>query len=149
MLPGVLAGVDIPREFLTSYQRNFRFLVFPTDEGRIDTRFQKRIKFIPIILQLDDELGIGQVGGTPSWLLEDESPRSYGSRIPMHFLFQLHAGVRFPTVQGAPPQMEIGLSGEPEPSPYDFYQLFIGNAVYFFGTESRTPPLVYAITQVI
>jgi len=149
MLPGVLAGADIPVNFLTNYQRNFHFLVFPTESGQFDTRYPERVKFSPIRLQRTGSgLGMGLIGGTPAWVMEDESPRTYGSRVPMHFLLQIHAGLEFRMVQGAPPQMEVGLAGEPEPSPHDFYQLFIGNVVYFFGTETRTPPLVYAITQV-
>jgi len=149
MLPGMLAGADIPMNFLNSYQRNFHFVVFETSQGQLADQYQERVRFHPIRLELaDSNRKIGQIGGVPTWILEDESPASYDAQTPMHFLLQVDGGVEFETVQGAPPQMEIGLTGNPEPSPYNFYQLFIGNTIYLFGTESRTRALVYAITQV-
>lgn len=149
MLSGTLTGADIPKGFLINYQRNFHFAVFETSQGELSAQYQERVRFRPIRLErTDSNCRIGQVGGVPTWVLEDESPATYDAQVPMHFLLQLDAGLEFETVQEAPPQMEVGLAGGVEPSPYDFYQLFIGNAIYLFGTSSRTPALVYAITQV-
>ncbi len=149
MLSGVLTGADIPANFLNVYQLNFHFVVFETAQGQLVRQYQERVRFRPICLErADSKHRIGQVGGGPAWILEDESPESYDAHDPMYFLFQVDGSIEFETVQGAPPQMEVGLTGDPEPSPHDFYQLFIGNAVYLFGAGRQTPALVYAITQV-
>ena len=148
MLPGALSGANIPATFLSMYQRNFRFEVFSTSAGRTAGDYEERIKFRGIRLERGNGPSIGQVGGMPIWVLEDESPRTYDSTTRMSFLLQVSSGIEFETVQGAPPQMEVGLTGDPEPSPYDFYELFIGNTIYLFGTDSPTVHVVYALTQV-
>ena len=149
MLSGPLFGAKIPTNFLTSYQKNFHFEAFDSTTGKLAEGYRERIRFHQILLERGDDGPIlGKMGGVPSWILEDESPRTYDSRIPMHFLLQLTPGFEFKTVRGAPPQIEVGLMGNPEPSPYDFYKLFIGNAVYMFGTTKGANNLIYALTQV-
>jgi hypothetical protein len=147
MLAGALPGANIPKNFLEGYQKNFRFEVFQTTAGRIANDYHERIRFRRIRFGDGNGSSLGQIGGTPTWVLEDESPYLYDSTTPMCFLLQVSRGINFETVDGAPRQMEIGLSGDQEPSPYDFYQLFIGNAVYMFGTKGPPLYLVYAITQ--
>lgn len=146
MLPGPLPGADIPAGFLSNYQRNFRFEVFETHRAEIVAGYRERVRFQRIRLGGGGP-SIGQVGGLPSWVLEDESPGTYASS-PMVFLLQLRSHVEFGLIQGAPPQMEIGLLGDPEPAPFDFYKLFIGNTLYLFGTEGLARSEVYAVTQV-
>ncbi|MCC5850470.1 MAG: hypothetical protein JJU29_20480 [Verrucomicrobia bacterium] len=149
MLSGELLNADIPPDFLIKYQRNFRFEIFETTQGQMVENYKERIKFSPISLEENDPmLSIGHIGTSPNWILSDETPRIYHSKYPMRFLLQLDGGINFETVNGAPKQMEIGLTGNTEPSPFDFYQLFLGNTTYFFGTVGHNPNLVYAITQV-
>lgn len=149
MLRCPLPGADISSQFLTRYQRNFRFEVFETQRGRGVSDYEERIRFRQVRLsESHNATSIGHVGGTPVWLLEDESPQSVDSKIPMRFLLQIEPGVRFETVADAPPQMEVGLTGAPTPSPYDYYELFLGNAIYLFGTDDRSLHLVYALTQI-
>jgi hypothetical protein len=87
-----------------------------------------------------------QIGGTPVWVLENEAPSKVAGANAT-FLFQLRQGLEFPTVEGAPPQMDIGLDGSPELGAPGHYELFLGNAIYFFGPE-RPSSLVYVLTQV-
>lgn len=148
MLSGPLSNADIPAGFLSRYQRNFRIEVFSTGDGRLRGDYQERIAFRRIGLKDDAGSSIGQLGGVPTWVLEDESPRTYDSTVPMHFILQLNSNLNFETVPDAPPQMEVGLTGALEPSPFDFYRLFIGNAIYFFGAEIPAVDLVYILTQV-
>ncbi|MFS0724816.1 hypothetical protein [Paenibacillus sp. 1P07SE] len=153
MLPGQLHGADIPEGFLVAYQRNFRFLVFPTEEGRLRQDIPARLVFRP--WTLEPAAGMrgtmaSKAGGDPDWLLDDESPRSYAKSVVMVFLMQLEEGLTFEKLPAAPPQIILGLTGEPEPSPDPYYQLFLGNALYLFGTKrgEGVEPLVYALTQV-
>lgn len=148
MLPGSLPDIDIPVSFLLSYQRNFRFLVFPSANGVLRQEHPARVAFRRLKLEASsDPLVDGmKVGGYPNWILEDESPISYADKTPMRFLFQLPLGYSFATVDGAPPQAQIDW-GLPV-SPRRHYELFIGNAAYFFGTQPPADPLIYVITQV-
>lgn len=148
MLNGKLFGANIPRNFLSTYQKNFRFEVFKTNSSQVVNDYPECIKFIRIKFDGGNGPILGHIGGTPIWILEDESPGTYDSGTPMHFLLQVNHGFEFETLKGVQPQIELGLTGDPEPSPYDFYQLFIKNEIYFFGTDSRNLHLVYALTQV-
>ena len=66
----------------------------------------------------------------------------------MIFLMQLMPEMTFPIHASAPPQTRLGLSGKPQPSPHRYYELFLGNAVYWFGTEAGNDPAVYSLTQI-
>jgi len=148
MLGGVLRGVEITAGFLSEYQRNFRFIVFDSSQSKPREDVSRRVAFTA--LRLDPgggEGAIGQVGGSPRWLLDDEAPSMYQSA-PMVSLFQFYLGLTFETLEGVPPQVELGLTGEPRPCPFEGYQLFLGNALYCFGTARPAVPVVYALTQV-
>ncbi|MEZ6141914.1 MAG: hypothetical protein R3B84_15185 [Zavarzinella sp.] len=141
-------GCDIPNGFLQSYQRNFTFLVFPTNDAKIVENYEEQVAFVALELQSGlANGGFGKIGGTPNWVLDDETPATYSSKIPMIFILELSPGIQFPKVQGALPQTELDIFGSPSTSPLDYYQLFLGNATFLFGTSSGDP-LVYAITQV-
>lgn len=147
MVSGRLAGADVSGAFLAAYQRNFRFLVFKTEAANLVAGYSERVRFRPVRLQPGAASSSGQVGGSPHWLLEDETPGSLASSSPV-FLLQLSSNVEYETVTGAPRQMEIGLDGTPEQSPDVFYRLFIGNTTYLFGPSKPTQDGVYAVTQV-
>jgi hypothetical protein len=148
MLSSHRSGANIPAGFLTSYQRNFAFLVFPTANSKLVSNYVQEVAFHA--LEFSKTAGparFGKIGGAPNWVLEDEAPGTYDASVPMVFLMELESNVQFSIVDGAPPQMELDLLGNPSPSPLGYYQLFLGNALYLFGT-SDGDPLVYAITQV-
>jgi hypothetical protein len=148
MLKGPLGGADIPENFLKEYQINFSFVVFPTDQGSERTDGGASVQFYEIEMKKDDAPGnFGKLGGSPDWLLEDESPKTYNGRVPMKFLMEMSPNVVFRRTIHSKPQMELDLRGNPSPSPLDYYQLFLGNALYLFGTDGGRPE-VYALTQV-
>lgn len=151
MLTGPLPGADIPGDFLESYQKNFRFLVFETGAGAVRRDYAERVRHIPLTLTSADNPAApgNKVGGAPNWMLEDESPATRDGRDEMIFLMQIEEEFAFPLVEGAPPQIEMDyLAGTTAPSPERCYRLFIGNAIYLFGVRDRDGPLVYAITQI-
>jgi hypothetical protein len=150
MLNVPLHGADIPERFLETYQSNFRFLVFETDAAKLKNEYRSKIRFAAVSLELsrDPNVNGNKVGGRPNWVLEDESPKTYAGRTPMFFLLQFQNEYKFHLLEGAPPQIELALDRTPQPSPLNYYQLFIGNALFLFGTADRQNPLVYAITQV-
>ncbi|HUO10234.1 MAG TPA: hypothetical protein VM008_18145 [Phycisphaerae bacterium] len=150
MLSGPLKDADIPEGFLQSYQRNFRFMVFETASATLRQEYRERVVFRPFHLEkvIDPDVDANKLGGTPNWLLDDESPRFYFGNAPMSFFLQLLQGFRFEINRGAPPQVELGLDGSPQPSTSSYYQLFNGNKVFLFATEDRAKPLIYAITQI-
>jgi hypothetical protein len=150
MLQGSLQGIDIPNGFLESYQKNFRFIIFDTKTSHLNESYKQKVSYKTLELELCDkpDLNCNKVGGEPTWLLEDESPMSYGEGNDMHFLLQLVPDAQFELVDGAAPQMELNLMGEAEPSLEPYYQLFNGNAIYLFGSSDRGLPSVYAVTQI-
>jgi len=149
MLTDRLRGIDIPGGFLEAYQRNFRFLVFPTDTAQVRKEYQPKVKFFSFLLvSAEDPTTPGnKIGGEPNWLLENEAPGSYAGSYSPVFLLQLEQGLEFETVEGAPRQIELGLDGKPKPTRRSTYELFLANALYLFGFEADHP-FVYAITQV-
>jgi hypothetical protein len=148
MIPGSLPGADVPTSFLTTYQRNFRFEVFETRSGRMLHDCVERVRFRRVQLRPGNRSGLGLLGGEPEWVLADEAPGSFDSASPPTFLLQVSSGFQFATVPGSPRQVELGLDGTPEPSPYGHYQLFIGNMTYLFGAKQPTAGAgVYVLTQ--
>jgi hypothetical protein len=149
MLEGELFGADIPAGFLDEYQVNFRAIVCPAegavarlDYGRERVRY-KKLRAIPVKAT---EACESRLGGLPAWLLGDETPRSYAGRGEMSFLMQFAAQQRFEISPEAPPQIELGLDGKPRPSRDPWYELFLGNQLYAFGTPKEDPK-VYLLTQ--
>ena len=151
--------LDIPDEFFQNYQINFRFFVFQTNEGQLRYDYTPRVSFLRWhLLPVEDdyleeentidEYGMfSKVGGRPIWLQFDNAPTTLSSYIPMHFLLQVEHDFEFETVTGAPPQRVIDaqtgkliLSDEP-------YYLFLGGAVYLFGTPEPDQRLVYVVIQ--
>jgi hypothetical protein len=148
---GGLYGVHIPEGFLKTYQRNFRFIVFPTGRGERRTEYVPKVAYKK--LKLSAEKGckgeIGIVGGKPQWIQGDETPASYDGHVPMKFLMQVHEDLKFDILPDAPAQMEYDFfSGELHPSPMRYYQLFLGNCLYFFGTSPPHEPLTYVLLQI-
>jgi hypothetical protein len=149
MLEGALAGADIPEAFLDVVPANHRFLVFETARGRVRADYVPLVAFRSVSLRSSAPDAVAnKVGGRPTWLLGDEAPATYARRVAMTFLLQLLPGTRFDVEPGAPAQMTVGLDGRPTPTGEPYYELFIGNAVYLFGTATGAPPRVYALTQV-
>lgn len=149
MLPVPLNNADIPKGFLESYQTNFRFLVFETVAAVLHENYQEKVKFKPLRLEKDrnPDIDESKSGGNPNWQLDNESPKTNGGKTSMFFLLQLLQGFQFEINEVATRQIELGLDGAAQPSPLSYYQLFIGNKIFLFGTEDRAMPLVYAISQ--
>ncbi|CAM4016757.1 hypothetical protein [Lederbergia lenta] len=150
MLQVALLSANIPEGFLDSYQRNFKIIVFDTNEGTYRKNYKEKIQFKRwnLVSTSGASKGENKIGGQPNWLLDDEAPGMYKTTVPMFFLMQIWEGFTFDIVQDAPPQMIIGLKGNQEPSKHRYYELFLANNLYFFGTKERSEPLVYILTQI-
>jgi hypothetical protein len=148
MPDGILSNIKLPKGYLHTYQRNFKILVFKTKEA-VTKKYTEKIKYKPISLQATKNLNISldKLGGNPNWLLDDESPSMY-DEVPMFFLLQMLENYQFEILPNALPQMTLGLNGDPIPSEERYYELFLGNKLFFFGTEDRSNPLVYITTQI-
>ncbi|MCJ8008368.1 hypothetical protein ACFFF5_16125 [Lederbergia wuyishanensis] len=150
MLQEVLPGINIPKGFLETYQKNFKINIFETKEGIIRKDYKEKVEFQRWNLKptSDSNLAHNKLGGQPNWLLDDEAPGTYMDSIPMFFLMQFMEGMKFKIVEEAPPQIILNLRGNPEPSKHRYYKLFLANYLYFFGTKDRSNPLVYVLTQI-
>jgi hypothetical protein len=95
-----LKSAKIPRGFLDSYQRNFRFLVFPTRDGTMHSQYKPRVAFRRLELtRAANAAKANKAGGEPNWVMEDESPNDYQGK-PMVFLMQLLPGWKFEPSRG-------------------------------------------------
>ena len=149
MIKEPLRGAGIPLEFPEKYQRNFKFVVFDSQESSLDEGYEPRVAFQGIEIHAKrSQRSIGKIGGIPDWLLEDEAPSLLSDGENLFFLLQLYQSLSFQRVNGAPPQIELGLDGTPYPSGLEHYELFLGNALYFFGTEIPDAKKIYLLTQV-
>ncbi|MFF2445494.1 hypothetical protein ACFVSW_00215 [Neobacillus sp. NPDC058068] len=150
MLQDTLRGVDIPEGFLEDYQKNFKCNIFETKKGVYRDSYQEKIQFKrwKQTSTSEPKIANNKLGGQPNWLLGDETPATYKISVPMLFLMQLMEDIKFEIVQDAPPQIRLGLRGNPEPSKHHYYELFLANNIYFFGTKERLKPLVYVLTQI-
>ncbi|MDM5199850.1 hypothetical protein QUF79_17705 [Fictibacillus enclensis] len=149
MLQDTLKGIDIPQGFLESYQKNFRILLFETENGELRNDYDQIIKFVrwrQSPAENPDEIH-AKIGGSPDWLLDNETPATYKTKVPMIFLMQLPQDMKFETVENAPPQTILNLEGKPASSRHSYYELFLANQIYFFGTKDMEP-LVYILTQI-
>jgi hypothetical protein len=148
MLDGQLSGAIIPLDFIRDYQNNFRIVVFLTQDGVIRLDYEPKVKYKKIqLLPADDDSYDNKVGGNPNWILEDESPAKLENGTPMVFIMQLLEGLTFETLPTAQPQAKLNLNGDVHYPNSDYYELFIANQVYVFGTVSDEPE-VYVLTQI-
>jgi hypothetical protein len=142
MLSVALRGAEIPQGFLTSYQTNFRIVVSDIRSAQL------RADYDPAILQSLIDVPTWRIGAEPFWLVDDETPGSYGSFRDPAFLFQVPPGMTFPKLPGARPQKMLDLSGNVVDEDRPSYELFLGNASYFFGFGEPSAERTYVVTQV-
>jgi hypothetical protein len=149
LLPGPLHNVAIPSGFLEKYQINFRILVFDTAKSAVVEQYDERVKFKRLHLIPSESIDVdsNKIGGAPNWILDDETPGNYGGAVRMFFLLQLLENFKFEVLQHAPRQVVIGLDGVQRCSNNLHYELFVGNKLFFFGTESRDIVQVYVLPQ--
>lgn len=150
MLSGKLQGIDIPKGFLDTYQRNFRVLIFNTENATLKQGYIEKVKFKKVVLEERSDMNevTNKVGGCPVWLLGDETPSTYDSSIGMLFLMQLAEEFEFEIVPDAPGQTTLSLTGAQKISENRFYRLFLANNIYIFGTNDPSNPKVYILTQI-
>lgn len=153
MVDGPLPGANIRADFLRRYQTNFRLLLLKEDECRENVvEVASTIRHQQLTIDAGGVVRCGQkifgrVGGSPKWILEDESPGTCQGSAPFEFVFQLTSHWAFETVKDAPSQMTLNIRGKPEPAALGSYTLFIGNTCYFFATPHEDG-WVYVLTQV-
>ncbi len=140
MLTVPLKGAEIPLEFLTHYQTNFRIIIGDIATASYRNDYDPLIEYIPI------NSSTWRVGAKPQWLLDDETPGSYEA-LEATFLFQVPSGLIFPKCSGAPAQKTLNLEGQIVDAQQRHYELFLGNAVYFFGFGSPASEHTYILTQ--
>ena len=152
LLDGVREKVDIPAAFLKEYQMNFRFIVFPTDQGEHKNTYIPKIEFRRWLLKRtqNERSPHNKIGGRPRWYSGNESPATYKETIPMTFLLQIERDYHFSILPDALGQAISSYKladGTPLLSSERYYKLFLANALYLFGTNGSTDNLVYAIVQ--
>jgi hypothetical protein len=149
MLDLSLKEVIVPKSFLDEYQRNFKIMIVNTKECELLTDYQEKVLFKRIdFREIKASLNKNKIGGEPNWIQTDESPRNYHGEIDFFFLMQLVEGYKFEILKDAEGQFEYNIFGKAVESDKGYYELFLGNHIYFFATGARDDPKVYIITQV-
>lgn len=141
MLSVPLPGAGIPGGFLARYQTNFRVIVGDAASASCRSDYEPLIERRPI------DPSSWRIGAEPEWLLEDEAPGSYESFEDPVFLFQVPFGTAFPVSAAAPPQKTLDLEGQVVDADRRHYELFLGNASYFFGFGRPAGERAYVVTQ--
>lgn len=145
-----LAGADIPEGFLDRYQRNFRVLVFDTDQGVPARGFQRRVAFRELRWTKGRQSAKADflAGGRPVWIMgQDETPGLYAGEHPFCLLLQLREDFRFPREEGA--RAQYSPFTPDHLSPFPWYDLFARDRLYFWGTEANGEPKVYISVQAL
>lgn len=142
MLPYDLKGAIVPLAFLKSRPANYKFMVFDTKAGTMRLDYTPRVAFRRWNLVACFTTTSGnKIGGQPNWTMPDESPASCEGN-PMAFLLQISYDQKYAILPGAPQQACWSASRNEQ---RDYYELFVGNALYLFGTIP--PRYVYSIVQ--
>lgn len=142
MLSVALKGAEIPPGFLARYQTNFRIVVSDIRSAQL------RSDYDPLIQQSLIDVPSWRIGADPLWLVDDETPGSYESFRHPAFLFQVPLGTTFPKLSGAPSQKTLDIAGNVVDKDCPGYELFLGNAIYFFGFGEPSAEHTYVATQV-
>ena len=143
-----LYHVEIPEGFLDSYQRNFKVLVFDTKDGMPCSDYSERVAFRKINLVSEEKNSKEAeftVGGRPIWLMGRETPGNYASNQKLKLLFQIREDFKFPKLEEAAPQADE--FSKTKLSAYPWYDLFVRNRIYFWGTDPKKDPKVYISVQ--
>jgi hypothetical protein len=150
MLTPPLYQAEVPSSYLETYQKNFRFITFETAQGVLRSDYFEKVAFrkVELIPNEDDCYNGDKLGGSPNWLLEDETPGKLDMSIEPDFLLQLESDKNYYTTADAPPQIELDLEGFPQQSSEPYYYMFNANALYLFGYKRAKDNLVYALTQI-
>ena len=133
---------------LNKNRKNYSILISVTKKAILSKTYVEKIIFRPLIFAkgtIDNPFFL--LGGKPKWLLSDESPLSIDKTQPI-FLFQLPIDIEYEVIDSAPGQIELAYFSEEktEESKDRFYNLFIGNALYLFGSNTEKK-LVYPLVQ--
>lgn len=142
-------NIDITADFLSQYQRNFRILLFDTEQGVVLETYQERIRYQPMVIAAEDRTDRSWdfvLGGKPVWIMgKPEKPASIAGVERPVLLMQVRETLRFPICSDAPRAADpFAPSGR---SLFSWYDLFIGNRIYFWGTMNGGRAWIYVAVQ--
>lgn len=145
-------NTHLQREFFEDYQTFFRLLVFTRKEAQPAVGYRPVLQYHKLSFgdRPSDGKRFGRIDKMPTWLLDDEAPRSFEAGT-VDFLFQTDLDYEFDALAGAPrqkvPDYSIPAGGvtdrlRPE------YSLFVANEAYYFGLQEKDGQrLIYVVPQ--
>lgn len=140
---------DISEEFLRTYQRNFRVIVFDTPLGKTAGAYREKVAFQalrPVPETRTKREWDFVMGGRPIWIMGiPERPNSIAGIEKPALLLQVKEGFRFPVLPAAPKQANPFAPGGR--SLFPWYDLFVSNRVYFWGVQQNGTERVYISVQ--
>ena len=148
-LPQHIVDADIPEQFLSNYERNFRVLVFGTSLGKMVDAYQEKVVFQA--LQTVPEKQTKQewdfvIGGRPIWIMrKSEEPNTIAGIEKPVLLLQVKEELHFSILPTASKQANPFAPGGL--SLFPWYELFAGNRIYFWGVQSNGTEWVYISVQ--
>lgn len=148
--PVVRRTIHLFNGYLEAYQHFFRFVVAPTARSVLRTDYRPILEFErwSIAPEADPTFPGTKLLGTPTFPPREGVTSATYHGHPLVFLMQLAAGETFRPLAGAPPKetMErdaLRKIGQ-EPDPAEPWQLFMGTALWMFGTIDDDP-LIWAV----
>lgn len=142
MFSNNIRDYDVPDGALDSYQRQFRIFITSESDAVLREDYLPRVRY-NIIHAGDvsprEAIIFGHRDVNPVWVLDDETPGTYGGKETFDFLLQTQEHYRFALVVGAPRQMVLDYttsSNRLAPSLVDKYDLWVNNAAFFFISQS-------------
>ena len=139
-----LYGVEISRDFLDKYERNFKLVIFNTVQGVIQENYEEKLIFKPFHMvkteQMDPNVDF-VISGKPIWIMGiDETPGKIASVSNIELLLQVREDYEF----------EKHSNAKPQDNPYyeqNNYMLFAADRIYFWGTTDANNLAVYISVQ--
>lgn len=140
------SNYDVRSDCQQFNQNYFKVIVSDFKSCKVKDEYKEIIEYKPLIFRSEADNAFSFIGGTPNWIIEDESPTTLDGK-KIDFLFQTSTDLYFSKLSCAPKQKieDFEKSSGIRDSYIDDYSLFAGNAIYFFG--EKTTKRVYMVLQ--
>lgn len=141
-----LFGANISSEFLRRYGRNFRTIVFDSNQGTLREDYEEKVAFKTLQMRSKNKVDKKApfiLGGSPIWIMGvDETPGTIDGK-ELTLLLQIKENYRFQITPSAPPQATIMNRYRDDGT----YELFAADRIYFWGVKDKSSPLIYISVQ--
>lgn len=132
---GELSRIIVTESELTAQQALHGALLFDVAEVDRAAHVRSPVEHMILVAATGaaDETVFGALADYPNWILEDETPGNLDGVYRPIFCLQTVEYLELPRKVGAPGQIEIDIFGGKSASDERYYDMFAGNATYYFA----------------